>query len=63
MSKWDRRWDWILRGLICLSPMGALAYYTAGAEEQPPGESPKVAQRGHAYLAPQAQVIIPLARG
>ncbi len=62
MSNWDRRWDWILRGLVCLCPMGALAYYTAGAEDERHDESPRVEQRVPAFLAPQGQVVIPLGR-
>jgi hypothetical protein len=36
MSKPSRFWDWLLHGLICLSPMGALGYYMAGAEMNAP---------------------------
>jgi hypothetical protein len=61
MSEWER-WDWVLRGLVCLCPMGALAYYTAGAEEQRHDESPIVEQRAPVFFAPQRQVVIPLAR-
>lgn len=60
MSRWDGRWDWILRGLVCLCPMGALAYYTAVAEEKLHVESPRVEQRTPAFFAPQGQVVIPL---
>ena len=62
MSKSDRRWDWILRVLICLCPMGALAYYTAGAEEERHEESRRVGQRIPVFFAPQSQVVSPLAR-
>jgi hypothetical protein len=34
MSKLDRLWDWLLPGLISLSPMGAIAYHTAAAESE-----------------------------
>lgn len=32
MSKVGRFWDWLLPGLICLSPMASIAYYSAVAE-------------------------------
>lgn len=32
MSKVGRLWDWLLPGLICLSPMGSIAYYFVDAE-------------------------------
>ncbi len=34
MGKSDRKWDWLLLGLVCMSPMGAIAYYNARAEEE-----------------------------
>jgi hypothetical protein len=34
MRKSDRKWDWLLFGLICMSPMGAIAYYNARADEE-----------------------------
>ncbi|MDQ6876193.1 MAG: hypothetical protein M3082_00535 [Candidatus Dormibacteraeota bacterium] len=34
MSKLRRYWSWFLPGLICLCPMGALAYYNAGLEHE-----------------------------
>lgn len=34
MSEQGRLWDWLLPGLICLSPMGAIAYYNAAADEE-----------------------------
>ena len=34
MHKSDRKWDWLLLGLIHMSPMGAIAYYNARAEEE-----------------------------
>lgn len=63
MSKSDRRWDWILRTLICLCPMGALACYTAAAEEERHAESPRLEHRAPVFFAPQSQLVVPLARG
>ena len=34
MSKLSLFWDWLLPGLICLYPMGAMAYYNATAETE-----------------------------
>ncbi len=34
MRKSGRNWDWLLLGLIGMCPMGAIAYYTAHAEEE-----------------------------
>jgi len=34
MRESDRKWDWLLFGLICMSPMGAIAYYNARADEE-----------------------------
>ena len=34
MSEEGRLWDWLLPGLICLCPMGALAHYNAAADEE-----------------------------
>jgi hypothetical protein len=34
MSKLGRLWDWLLPGLISLSPMGAIAYYNSGYETE-----------------------------
>lgn len=36
MSKLGRFWDWLLPGLICLCPLGAMAYYTADAGIETP---------------------------
>ena len=33
MSKLGHLWDWLLLELICLSPMGAIAYYNACVEK------------------------------
>jgi hypothetical protein len=32
MRELDRLWDWVLPGLISLSPSGAIAYYEAVAD-------------------------------
>src|SRR3989442_2353823 len=43
MSKLGRLWDWLLPGLICLCPIGAIAYCSAGAEKEAPRDaSPRV---------------------
>ena len=34
MRRSDRKWDWLLLGLIGMCPMGAIAYYNARAEEE-----------------------------
>jgi hypothetical protein len=50
MSKLSRFWDWLLPGLICLCPMGALAYYNATAEtEAAPPESERAG--GHRLVS------------
>jgi hypothetical protein len=36
MSKLGRFWDWLLPELICLCPMGAVAFYDARAEAAVP---------------------------
>ncbi len=63
MRKLERLWDWLLPGLVCLSPMGAIAYYNAVAEEEAP--HPESARIGR--LAPvsdelRGPVLFPLAR-
>jgi hypothetical protein len=62
MSKLGRLWDWLLPGLISLSPMGAIAYYSAGSErEAVRDESPKVERRGLVFDAFPSQAVIPVA--
>jgi hypothetical protein len=39
MSKLGRFWNWLLPGLICLCPMGALAYYNANATYDAPNHA------------------------
>jgi hypothetical protein len=34
MSELGRLWDWLLPGLIAMSPMGSIAYYNARAENE-----------------------------
>jgi hypothetical protein len=34
MRELGRLWDWLLPGLIGMSPMGAIAYYNARAENE-----------------------------
>jgi hypothetical protein len=38
-------WEWLLPGLICLSPMGAIAYYCASAGEEAPLPEAPAAKR------------------
>jgi hypothetical protein len=65
MSKLGRFWDWFLPGLICLSPMGAIAYYNAGLEaeeEAPHYESKRAGRRALVSDAPRRTAVVPLAR-
>jgi hypothetical protein len=62
MSKLGVFWDWFLPGLICLDPVGAIAFYSSGAEKESPGLEPASARRRE--LVPDAvrrAAIIPLA--
>jgi len=63
MQKLERVWDWLLPGLISLSPMGAIAYYNAVAEEEAPQPEPAGVGR-RALLSDELRgpVLIPLAR-
>jgi hypothetical protein len=46
MKKPGRFWDWLQPGLICLCPMGALAYYTVQVVPDPsPDESRRIEGR------------------
>jgi hypothetical protein len=45
MSKLGRMCDWLLPGLICLSPTGAIAYHNAGPENEAPHYESKRAGR------------------
>jgi hypothetical protein len=63
MSKLRRLLDWLMPGLIYLSPMGALAYYTAGAEQEPSQhELPRVEERALVFDALTGPRVISLAR-
>jgi hypothetical protein len=63
MRKLSRSWDWVLPGLICLCPMGALAYYNAALEREVPHFESKRAGR-HALVSESHRrtAVIPLAR-
>jgi hypothetical protein len=45
MSAQRRLWEWLLPGLICLSPMGAIAYYNADARQAAPVPEAPTAKR------------------
>jgi hypothetical protein len=63
MSKLSRLWDWLLPGLISMSPIGAIAYYCAGAEIETPRYESKRA--GRPALAADNRIgaaVLPLAR-
>lgn len=63
MNQLGRLWDWLLPGLVSLSPMGAVAYYVAVVEEAALGDpATNVERRGLALDAPRTPVVIPLAR-
>jgi hypothetical protein len=64
MSRTGRFWVWLLPGLICLNPMGALAYYNAGLEaeiEAPHHESKGAGRRALVTDAPRRKGVVPLA--
>jgi hypothetical protein len=62
MSKLGRLWDWLLPGLISLNPCGAIAYYSAGAENQlPRPELVRARRRESVPGAVRSTAIIPLA--
>ena len=63
MSKLGRIWNWLLPGLMCLDPVGAIAYYSAGAEtDSPRPESARATRRASMPDAVRKAAIIPLAR-
>ena len=45
MSAQRRLWEWLLPGLICLSPTGAIAYHSAGAGQEAPVPEAPTAKR------------------
>jgi hypothetical protein len=63
MSKLDRFLDWLLPELICLSPMVAIAYYNAGAENGAGHRESVRAERIPLVSSPPiGAAVIPLAR-
>jgi hypothetical protein len=60
LSKW---WNWLLPGLICLYPMGAMAYYNATAEtEAAHPHSERAGRRSVISTSVMGAAIIPVAR-
>jgi hypothetical protein len=65
MSGTGRFWNSFLSGLICLNPMGAIAYYSArleAEEEAPHYESKRAGRRALLPDAPRRTGVVPLAR-
>ena len=62
MTKLGGIWNWLLPGLMCLDPVGAIAYYSAGAETLPRPELARVRRRASVPDAVRSATIIPLAR-
>jgi hypothetical protein len=63
MSKTGRLLDLLLRGLICLSPMGAIAYYSACAEsDSTPRDWARARRRALVSNPIKGAAVIPLAR-
>jgi hypothetical protein len=63
MSKLGRIWNWLLPGLMCLDPVGAIAYYSARDEtESLRAESARAGRRASVPDAVRSAAIIPLAR-
>jgi hypothetical protein len=63
MSKVARFWDWLLPSLICLCPMGAVAYYSANAENEVTRQESARTGRGGVVSHPLVgAVVIPIAR-
>ena len=63
MRKLGRWWDWFLPGLICLCPMGALAYYNAALEHEVLHfESKRAGRRALVSESPRRTAVIPFAR-
>ena len=63
MRNLGRWWNWLLPGLICLSPMGAMAYYNVTAEtEASHPDSERGGRRGLVSKALIGAAIIPVVR-
>jgi hypothetical protein len=63
MRKLGRLWDWVLPGLISLSPSGAIAYYEVVAEKEASrDESPRVGLRALVFDPLPGRSVVPLAR-
>ena len=63
MDKLGKWWDWLLPGLICLCPMGAMAYYNATAETEAAHPHPERAGRRNVIsTSVMSAAIIPVAR-
>jgi len=63
MSKPGGIWSWLLPGLMCLDPVGAIAYYSARDEtESLRPESVRARRRASVPDAVRSATIIPLAR-
>jgi hypothetical protein len=60
MSKLRRMWDWLLPGLICLSQMGAIAYYDAGAEDEQRYEPKRAEPHAPVSITFRPSPVIPL---
>ena len=63
MHKLGRWWNWLLPGLICLCPTGAIAYYTASADtEAAHPDSERARRRSLVSNSLMGAAIIPVAR-
>jgi len=62
MRKLGRWWDWLLPGLICLCPMGAMAYYNTTAETEAAHADSERAGRRSLVSSLMGAAIIPVAR-
>jgi hypothetical protein len=63
MRKLGRWWVWLLPGLICLCPMGAMAYYNAFLEDEAPHfESKRAGRRALVSQSHRRTAVIPFAR-
>jgi hypothetical protein len=63
MRKLGRWWDWLLPGLMCLCPMGAMACYNATAEaEAAHTDSERAGRRSLVSNSLMGAAIIPVGR-